>query len=178
MSVRAEETFEIRTLKDADVEAFIKLRLRALKEEPESFGASYEESAESPISEFVKRLQENDDSFVLGTFAPELVGMVGFYRRPGLKMRHKGNIWGMYVAPEVRGKGIGRALMSAALERAEKLAGLEQVLLAVVTTNDAARRLYLSLGFQPYGIERQVLKLANGYFDEELMTVTFGSSDR
>jgi ribosomal protein S18 acetylase RimI-like enzyme len=95
--------------------------------------------------------------------------MVGFYRREGPKVRHKGTIWGMYVVPESRSLGVGRALLTAAIERASTLEGFEQVLLAVVTTKDAARNLYLSLGFQIYGKEIKAMKIGNRYFDEDLM---------
>jgi len=36
-----------------------------------------------------------------------LIGMIGFVREQRNKLRHKGNIWGMYVVPEARGEGIG-----------------------------------------------------------------------
>lgn len=161
----------IRELDESDVESFWKLRLRALKEEPESFGASYEESVEMPIEEAVKRLQKSDDAFVLGAFNPDLVGMLGLYRRQGLKLRHKGIIWGMYVAPEGRGKGLGKALLSAAIERASTIPDLEHLMLSVVTTKEAARNLYLSLEFKPYGVESEALKLGERLLDEELMSL-------
>ncbi|MDX2105559.1 MAG: GNAT family N-acetyltransferase [Candidatus Melainabacteria bacterium] len=166
----------IRELNESDVESFWKLRLRALKEEPESFGASYEESVDMSIEGAANRLQKSDDAFVLGAFNPDLVGMLGLYRRQGLKLRHKGIIWGMYVAPERRGKGLGKALLSAAIERASAIPDLEHLMLSVVTTKEAARKLYLSLGFQIYGVENKALKLGEQLFDEELMSLTLKPS--
>jgi ribosomal protein S18 acetylase RimI-like enzyme len=160
---------EIRILSEADVDAFWPLRLAALKTEPESFGATFEESVKRPLSDVANQLKSSPDSFVLGAFAPHLVGMVGLYRRNGLKLRHKGTIWGMYVAPEGRGKGIGRALVQALIAHVVSLSSYEQLALTVVTTNEAARRLYLSLGFKTYGTEIAALKLGNVYLDEDLM---------
>jgi ribosomal protein S18 acetylase RimI-like enzyme len=163
--------FSVRELGPSDAEVFWNLRLRALREEPESFGSSYEESLNTPLSEAAKRLESSDEAFVLGAEAPHLVGMVGFYRRPGLKSRHKGTIWGMYVAAESRGQGAGRALLEAAIERALGIPGLEEVLLRVVTNKAHARHLYLSSGFKIYGIEAKALKLGDRYFDEEMMAL-------
>jgi RimJ/RimL family protein N-acetyltransferase len=42
---------------------------------------------------------------------------------------------------------------------------------AVVVGNEAARNLYLSLGFAVYGTEHEALKLGNRYLDEELMSL-------
>ncbi len=160
----------IRELNEGDADSFWKLRLRALKEEPESFGAAYEESVDTPIADVAKRLSNSNDSFVIGAFNPNLVGMIGMFRRQGQKMRHKGIIWGMYVAPEGRGQGLGKALMSAALERASTIPDLEHLMLSVVTTKEAARNLYLSLGFKTYGVESEALKIGESALDEELMT--------
>lgn len=51
------------------------------------------------------------------------------------------------VAPPVRGRGIGRAFMSYALQRYRE-AGYQKALLLVTATNEPAVRLYKSLGFQ------------------------------
>jgi ribosomal protein S18 acetylase RimI-like enzyme len=165
----------IRPITEADVEAYRAIRLRALAEEPESFGASADDYARESLTDVARRLRLSDDVFVLGAWVPELVGTVGFVRQSGLKRRHQAMIWGMYVAPEARGQGIGRALMTEALARAAALPGVEQVHLGVVTTNTAARTLYLSLGFTIYGTERHALKLGDRYVDEELMVLTLSS---
>ena len=162
---------EIRVLSEFDVDSFRRLRVRALKEEPESFSASYQESADTPLGEAAKRLLSSEDSFVLGAFTPSLVGMLGFFRRHGLKVRHKGTIWGMYVTPETRGRGIGRALMQAAIARASAIPNLEQLILSVVTSNEAARSLYSSLGFQCYGVENEAINLGDRFLDEALMSL-------
>jgi ribosomal protein S18 acetylase RimI-like enzyme len=49
---------------------------------------------------------------------------------------------------------------------------LEQITLAVVTTNEAARSLYRSLGFATYGVEPRALKVGERYLDEDLMTLS------
>lgn len=159
----------LRILSPADQKEFWQLRLRALREEPESFEAAYEESISVPEAEIARRLQSSDDAFIFGAFAPELIGMVGFYRKIGIKIQHKGVIWGMYVAKEHRGSGLGKALMQAVIERTMTLPNIEQLHLAVSIHNTAARNLYLSLGFSSYGIEPHAKKLGDGYTDQELM---------
>jgi RimJ/RimL family protein N-acetyltransferase len=164
---------EIRVLTEADVALYRPLRLRALQEEPESFGSAYEESAQRPLEEMAHRLRPDPTTgtVTLGAFDPGLVGMVGLLRDSGIKMQHKAMIWGMYTVPEVRGRGVGRALLAALLAHARTVPGLEQVYLTVVTTQPAARALYESFGFVPYGVEPRTLKLGDRYLDEVLMVL-------
>lgn len=162
---------EIRLVTLDDFDAYWALRLRALKEEPESFGSSYEEAAKRPRADIEKMIVSSNGSFVLGAFAPHLVGVVGMFRAHGAKEKHKGGIWGMYVAPEFRGRGFGRQLMTAAIAQARTVEEVEELRLAVVTTNDAAYKLYLSLGFTEYGVEPRALKLGDKYLDEHMMVL-------
>lgn len=163
----------VRPLEPAEAELFNAFRLRGLKESPEAFGSTYEEEAAIPAEAARARFPHTEEEFVLGAFgeAGRLVGVAGFYRERHLKTRHKGFVWGMYVAPEARGRGVGRALLSALIERAKPLDGLEQINLDVVTVNAAARALYLSHGFRVYGLERMAMKQADRYFDIEHMTL-------
>jgi RimJ/RimL family protein N-acetyltransferase len=162
----------IRTITLEDTEKFWNLRLEALKISPENFGATYEESVDLSIESVRARIGLTDDKFILGAFSQEdeLVGMVGFWKEQSLKVKHKGNVWGMYVTDKHRRQGLGTRLIQELIKRAEKLDGLEQINLCVVTTNQPARTLYISLGFEIYGIERNAMKYNGQKFDEELMT--------
>jgi ribosomal protein S18 acetylase RimI-like enzyme len=57
------------------------------------------------------------------------------------------------------------------LERASKIEGIEQIMLSVVTTQDAAVSLYRSLGFESFGCERGALKIGDRCLDEENMVL-------
>ncbi len=161
----------IRRLTKEDADSLYRLRLSALQESPEVFGSTYEETLQRGVQSTRDRLRDEDtDFFYLGAFVSErLVGMVAVFREQGLKNQHRGNIISMYVAPELRGQGIGRVLISEAIIRARAVPGLEQLHLAVVTTNSSARALYAALGFERYGVEPHALKQGDHYWDEELM---------
>jgi ribosomal protein S18 acetylase RimI-like enzyme len=149
------------------------LLLEALEREPESFGESAEEHRKTTVESAAERLAANpDDNIVLGAFQEgELVGMAGFFRYPLAKARHKGRIWGGYVRASFRGQGMGRALLVALLARIKSCPGVEQVSLTLVSGKEAARALYLSLGFEPYGLEPHGLKVGERYFDNEHMVL-------
>lgn len=169
---------EVRQLTETDAEAYWQIRLRMLKEHPEAFGRAFEESVERPTSSVMERFREDEakGNFIVGAFDGQaLVGTVGFGRDDGIKLRHKGTIWGVYVAAEARGKGVARALMREAIERASMLPGLEQINLAVASDNAPARNLYLSFGFEVFGYERHAMKLSKRYVDEEHMVLHLGN---
>jgi RimJ/RimL family protein N-acetyltransferase len=113
------------------------------------------------------------DKFVLGAFddGGSLVGIVAFMHESGFKTAHKGNVFGMYVAPELRGHGLGKSLMLELITNARECDGLEQINLTVVSENEFAKRLYKSVGFETYGVERNSLKFNGQYFDEDLMVL-------
>ncbi len=167
---------EVRKLTEKDAEAFWKICLRALQEDPESFGASYEEILERGIAGSTPGLGRREGAPEDATFGAfdekgQLVGIAGFRREEEAKMRHKGVIWGWYVPKELRRQGIGKALLEAAIDYAKGLPDLERINLAVVLTSKEARLLFVSHGFETYGLERQALKLHDRYFDQELMTL-------
>ena len=164
---------EIRDLTEHDAAVYWPLRLRALREEPQAFGSSYDEAKDRPLAQVAAQLRDtaSGGGGTLGAFADgRLVGMVTLVRYSGAKIAHVGDIFGMYVAPEARGQHAGRLLLEAVIARARAADGLEQLHLAVVTRQAPAHALYLALGFQDYGRLPHALKLPDGrYLDEDLM---------
>ena len=159
----------IRQLTDTDVEIYRVLRLSSLREAPHAFTNSYEEFSQRTLDSIAQQFRSREN-FTLGAFEnDQLVGMVGFYRETALKLRHKGYIVSMYVLLEYRSRGIARALLVEAIDRVKRLPDLKQLLLGVVETQTAAKRLYESLGFIVYGREPDAVKIGDEYFDEEFM---------
>lgn len=164
---------DLRLLAASDAEAYWNIRLEALEGDPEAFGSSPEEHHGLSKEEIAGRISfEPSNKFVVGAFVGErLVGTAGFFLSKGLKERHKGHIWGVYVTRDARGKRAGRDMLRMLLERATTIEGIEQINLSVATTQQAAGSLYRSLGFQSYGCERRALKIGERYVDEEHMVL-------
>lgn len=154
-----------------DAPGFQALRLRALSEHPEAFGAALADEQGLTNEQVAARLAAKDENdFILGAFVGDaLGGMVSLARRDGQKRQHRATISGMYIAPEHRQLGLGRALMGEMIARARQIDGLEMLLLGVSGGNDAARRLYAASGFEPHYVDSQALKIDGKYVDLEWM---------
>jgi GNAT superfamily N-acetyltransferase len=106
-SERAGSLMELRFLTQDDAQAFRDLRLAAMKERPTAFSADYQANLQRPLGDFAAQIHSLPDNFILGAFQNgSLNGIVGFFRSEGPKVRHNGNIWSMYVKPELRGQGV------------------------------------------------------------------------
>lgn len=107
-----------------------------------------------------------------------VVGMLDvqtFHDRP--RRRHAGAI-GMCVHEEWQGRGVGKALLRAGVELADKWLNLARLELEVFTDNEPAIRLYESFGFEREGTLRQHAfrdgQLVDSYMMARLRPLTRG----
>ena len=161
---------QIRRLETSDSALYRDIRLEALKQNPEAFGSTFEKENGEPLSWFEAVVSRTDifGAFLDGT----LVGIAGYVAQESSKQAHKAVLWGMYVRPAARNSGLGKKLVAAVLIHAR--GRVEMVQLTVVSENEGARRLYSTLGFVEYGLEKRALKQDGRYYDEVLMVKFFG----
>ena len=65
-------------------------------------------------------------------------------------------MWGVYLRPALRGRGVGEALVGAVIAQAR--AHVELLLSGVNAENLGARALYHRMGCRPYGLEPRSLR--------------------
>ncbi len=95
----------------------------------------------------------------------EVVGNLGletFPNRP--RIRHAGAI-GMAVRDDWQGRGVGTALLGAALDLADNWLGLTRIELTVYTDNAAGIALYEKFGFEIEGTHRRYAFRDGGFVD-------------
>jgi ribosomal protein S18 acetylase RimI-like enzyme len=155
-----------RRLVPADTADLIALRREALHLEPLAFAASPADDV-ALVPESVRGfLNQPDVQAVFGCFDDRtLVGMIGVFKLAKAKQQHKATIWGLYVQPRARRRGLARSLLNAALAQAQEWA-VDQVHLGVSETAPAAKALYESAGFRAWGREPRALQWAGRVVDE------------
>lgn len=160
-----------RILQADDAQLFRAFRLAGLRESPASFGAGLADEVATSVDEVAARITPTEQSWVLGAFADPaaLIGCIGWYRDKGTKVAHKSHIWGMYVAPAFRGKGIARALVADVIARAGQVPGVIQVELFVSVENPRAARLYEAAGFERVAVLPRSLCVDGRYIDDLLL---------
>ncbi len=116
------------------------------------FNTEYDEPTPGPrvLADRIRELLAGGDTVVLlGGAGPDGVAVLRF-RTAIWTQTLECYLAELYVAPESRGQGVGRALMEAAMEAARR-AGATYMDLATGEDDIAARALYESLGFSNRG---------------------------
>lgn len=160
----------IRPASPTEYEAYSALRQEALRDNPTSFGASYQ-AGEACSLEWAKAALEEDPAYVqnfVAEYQGALVGMATIRRGRGVKAQHQASITRVFITPQWRRLGILDAFMQACVAWAQQ----NEVIilkLAVVSTNTTAIRAYTRLGFNIYGTDPKCLFHEGVYYDEYLM---------
>lgn len=131
------------------------LRLSALADTPDAFGATLEEESAQPESWWRGRLEPDAPGT---TLLASLVDAEGDARPAGLVVvapsfhgpETEAGIYAVWVAPSARGRGVGDALIRSAVNHARQ-SGYARVVLDVGDFNEAAQALYARHGFARTG---------------------------
>jgi GNAT superfamily N-acetyltransferase len=119
MHAIARDRIVVRALEKGDLHRYRAIRLSGLQLAPMAFGSSFEEENAYSDSVFARRLEQVDGNVVFGAFDGEnLLGTAGMFRHDRKSERHRGTLWGVYVAPEARGLDLGRALVGKVVDHA------------------------------------------------------------
>lgn len=117
-----------------------------------------------------KRITETESCYSLVAVSGEhVIGMLTietFPNRP--RRRHVGRI-GISVSEAWQGKGVGKELMQAGIDLADKWLNLLRIELEVYADNEAAIRLYEGFGFEREGVMRQHAFRDGRYIDSIMM---------
>jgi ribosomal protein S18 acetylase RimI-like enzyme len=166
-------TIEIRPITRKEAVAWRELRLEALANHPEAFGASLAEFEALDLEAVTARIPApGGDDVLFGVYANGILGgCAGFYRDTTEKGRHKGTMWGVYLRPALRGRGLAEAMIDTVIAHAR--ARVEILKCVVNPETPAARALYLGRGFRTYGLEPRALRVGARDYDDELLALIF-----
>ena len=141
----------VRQLRVDEADALRELRLRALQDSPWAFGSSYARELGHAPEWWETRARQAGDVVYVVDGGDALAGMAGGFVPDDEETVW---LWGMWVAPEARGRGLGRALAESVIG----WAGERRVTLEVTDDERGrpAEALYRSLGFEPTGERRRL----------------------
>lgn len=164
-------------LRPEDARRYARLRMRMLLDAPWAFSASPEDDKGLDLAH-LERTLAGDAHAIFAVEEPadakpgrELIAAAGIVRQTSPKFRHRATVWGVFVEPACRGQGLGRAVMTAAIDFARAWPGVDYIDLGVSERGEAARRLYESLGFVAWGREPEATEVKGRRYDEIHMTL-------
>lgn len=161
----------VRRAQPGDAAALVALA-EAVASEPEGWLIS-DGAWRSPGEErrFLRALRRYSDAAVFVAELPEgLVGRLSLGRDPHPASKHVADL-GLMVSAAYRRRGIGKALLEAAVEWA-RVAEVSKLELHVFPHNEAAINLYEQFGFEREGLRRAHYRRGAEFLDAILMAYT------
>jgi RimJ/RimL family protein N-acetyltransferase len=158
--------YSIRKLEENDWHIFSEVRLLALRTDPKVFGSTHEREAGFSEAEWRSQLT-NRDTGIFAVFDENgPVGMTGVAVDRDDPSRKTALLWGSWLSPDARGKGLSRLLYEARLSWARNQPGVEQIIVSHRESNVASKFANQRFGFHhTHTTER---KWNDGVIEKEL----------
>lgn len=171
-TVRPDGSLPIRPLRPCEAEGLMRLRHQAIRECATHFGTPPEIELGRNAGDYRRQLlnhRRSGQAALLGLWERDrLRGMAG------VRSTRSGNttfglIYSMYVAPELRGLGRGRALLEASMRHLRTTWRLDTFRMNVEIHNQAALDLYLHCGFEILRTETGAFRIDGRWHDVYLL---------
>jgi ribosomal protein S18 acetylase RimI-like enzyme len=159
----------VATLGPRDWQDLRAIRLEALRSEPAAYSSTYEETLAWSDEDWRQRLTNPRRMHLLARTQRRPIGIVGGYLGSDEGDESVAQVFGMYVTSEHRGRGIGRLLLTSLLDRLSTFPRITTIRLGVTETQEPARRLYESMGFQVVGKAEEGIVVDDRRYDELIM---------
>lgn len=122
------------------------------------------------VARWRQMLSDNDqpgrtDFVLLAEREGQMLGSAGLHPAGTALRRRHAAVLGISVAPEAQGQGVGRALLQALCDYADRWGQILRLELTVFADNERAIRLYRSLGFEHEGTHRGYALRDGAYAD-------------
>jgi GNAT superfamily N-acetyltransferase len=134
----------VRRILPDEVARYRELRLRALRDSPAAFTATWDDESRMALGAWAARVEASVTGasvIVVADTGEELVGLAG-----GVPWQGRARVVSVWVAPAWRGRGVARCLIEAVCEWAIG-AGYREAQIETATTNPGPQALYQRLGF-------------------------------
>lgn len=156
-------------IKEDEWQKYKKVRLEALKNDPQAFGSSYDRENKKSDNEWKEKLMlsntadskkifvgiDNDSNGFLAIGAAYAENDLGEW-----------NLIAIYVDPKHRGQGISKILSSEIINTLKARRNVRRLILRVNVNQQAAVNLYRSLGFVIINKEEKQLLGDGNFYDE------------
>ena len=116
------------------------------------------------------RAAEDNSLFLVAEAMGQIVGVLTLRGGARRAVRHEG-VLGITVAKEWRGRGVGNALMTRAIEWARHSGVISRIELQVFTSNVAAIHLYQKHRFEIEGCRRKAIFREGEFHDDYVMAL-------
>ena len=137
----------IRRLEESDWQIFKQIRLEALSTDPDVFGSTYAAESERSEEQWREPLRSPKYS-IFAVFAGEAPrGITGVVLDRNDPHERTASLWGSWLAPDVRGKGLSKLFYESRVKWAKEHPTIERVIVSHRASNLASKFANQSFGF-------------------------------
>lgn len=164
---------KIQTATFKDIKNIKELMIEALKLDPLAFSVNveeYEDNSEDWWNSYITPYMFSaKDRMFLAYKEDKLTGMIGIVYDYKKRRKHSATIVWFYVLPEFRNQGIGRELLTKAIDNAKEDQNIIKITLLVNSQQENALKIYKEFGFKNNGKLEKELKVGDIFVDTIIM---------